>query len=299
MQDTGHRRLAGALALAGLALTATLGAPAAGGADAADKRRFTLLRPTPEALMRELVLDRPDRTEGPFTVDAGHLQLESDLVSYAYDRDTEGGITTRVDTWAVAPLNLRVGLLNALDFHVILETWNHVRTRTSGALGSTTANQSGFGDLTLRLKWNLWGNDGGTTAFAVLPYLKLPTNQDGLGNDSVEGGLILPLAVTLPLGFGLGLMTEFDAARDETGDGHHAGFVNSISVSRDLVGPVGGYLEFYSAVSAEAASDWVGTVDAGLIWPIGGDVQLDVGVNVGVTDAADDVSPFAGIGWRF
>ena len=67
-------------------------------ADPADKSRFTLFHPTPEALMRELNTDRPDQTEGPITVDAGHLQLELDLVTYAYDRETSGGVSTRVGT---------------------------------------------------------------------------------------------------------------------------------------------------------------------------------------------------------
>ncbi len=58
------------------------------------------------------------------------------------------------------------------------------------------------GDLTARLKINLWGDDGGTTAFGLLPYLKFPTSTDSLGNNAVEGGLILPFAVNLPYDFG-------------------------------------------------------------------------------------------------
>jgi hypothetical protein len=41
-----------------------------------DKSGYTLFRPTPEALLRELTSDRPDKTESPITVDAGHFQLE-------------------------------------------------------------------------------------------------------------------------------------------------------------------------------------------------------------------------------
>jgi hypothetical protein len=32
----------------------------------------------------------------------------------------------------------------------------------------------------------------------VLPYIKLPTAQSGLGNGRVEGGLILPLSFSAP-----------------------------------------------------------------------------------------------------
>ena len=44
-----------------------------------DKSGYSLFHPVPRELMRELTPDRPDKTEGPFTVDAGHYQLEMDF----------------------------------------------------------------------------------------------------------------------------------------------------------------------------------------------------------------------------
>src|SRR5438093_6841318 len=70
-----------------------------------DKRQYHLFNPTPRAFLRELSTDRPDKTESPYTVDAGHFQIEMDLVSYSRDRDTHAGADTRVDSWAVAPIN--------------------------------------------------------------------------------------------------------------------------------------------------------------------------------------------------
>ena len=196
---------------------------------------------------------------------------------------------------AFAPVNFKVGLCNRVDLQLVLETYNHVRVRSGGV----TQTMSGYGDTTVRLKCNFWGNDGGATAMAALPYVKLPTNQDGLGNNSVEGGLILPLAVCLPADFGMGLMTQFDAIRDDAGSGHHAEFVNSITLSHDIVGKLAGYMEFFSAVSAERGSGWIGTFDLGLTYGLTDNIQLDAGVNIGVTNAADDVNTFLGLSWRF
>ena len=36
------------------------------------------------------------------------------------------------------------------------------------------------------------------TALALMPFVKFPTADDDLGNEHVEGGLILPLSVELP-----------------------------------------------------------------------------------------------------
>src|SRR4051812_390436 len=87
---------------------------------AVDKRSFTLLHPTPPALVREMSTDRPDKTESPFTVDAGHFQLEMDVVNYTYDRHNSDHSAIRAESLSVAPVNLKVGLLNNVDLQVIL-----------------------------------------------------------------------------------------------------------------------------------------------------------------------------------
>ncbi len=264
---------------------------------AADKRHFTLFHPTPRELMRELSTDRPDLTESAYTVDAGHFQLEADLLSYSYDHDTAEGANTRVDAWSVAAINVKAGLLNWMDLQLGLDPYNHVTTDDRVAGQKVT--QSGLGDFTTRVKMNLWGNDGGKTALAVMPFVKFPTNQDDLGNDDVEGGIIIPLAVELPAGFGMGLMTEFDFVRNEADTGYRTDFVNSITIGRDFVGRLGGYVEFFSLVSAESDAPWVGLLGIGFTYGLSDDLRLDAGMNFGVTDAAEDLNPFLGLSWRY
>jgi hypothetical protein len=260
---------------------------------APDKSRYSLFAPTPRAHMREMSTDRPDKTESPYTVDAGHFQTEMDLVTYARDRYTTDG--TDSDSLSVAVANLKVGLTNWADAQLVIESYSWVRVEDrSGAV----ARHRGFGDLTFRLKANLWSNDEGATAFAVMPFVKLPTNEDALGNDAVEGGLILPLSAELPYGWGLGTMMEFDFNEDEDGDGHHPEFVDTVTLGHDIVGDLGGYVEFFSLASAERDSHWQATVDVGLTYALSEDVRLDGGVNVGVTRAAEDVNPFLGLSFR-
>ena len=63
----------------------------------AEKSQYHLLNPTPRDRMRPMSPDRPDRTEGPYTVDAGHFKLEMDLLQYM--RDREKG--TRIERWQI------------------------------------------------------------------------------------------------------------------------------------------------------------------------------------------------------
>jgi hypothetical protein len=281
----------------GLALATSGCALVAAGNDPADKRGYTLFRPTPREQMREMATDRPDKTESPYTVDAGHFQIEADIVNYTYDRHNSAFSDTRVETVSIAPVNFKAGLCNNVDFQLVVETYTSVRVHDRA--NGTIETRRGFGDIIPRLKWNVWGNDGGATALALMPFVKLPTNQDDPGNNSVEGGLIVPLAVELPRGWAVGLMTEIDINRDDVGSNHHVEFINSITFSHDITGKLAAYAELFSAVSTESNSEWVGTVDLGLTYGLTDDIQLDAGVNIGVTRSADDINPFLGVAWRF
>lgn len=288
--------------LVSLGWSADTALPVGGGGDTTnaappDKSGYHLFHPTPRALMREMVTDRPDKTESPYTVDAGHFQVEMDFVSHSRDHDTAEGANTRVQSYAVAPINFKLGLWNNVDLQLIVESWNKVKTEDRVA-GNIT-HQSGFGDVTPRLKFNVWGNDGGSTALALMPFAKIPCNQDGLGNPAFEGGLIVPLAVELPLGFSLGLMSEFDWLRNEADTRHHPSFIHSATLGHDLIGKLGGYLEFYSEVSTEPGAAWVGTFDFGLTYGLTDNIRLDAGLNLGVTPSADDLNPFVGLSFRF
>jgi hypothetical protein len=247
--------------------------------------------------MREMITDRPDRTESPYTVDAGHFQIEADILSYSYDRYNSAHTDSRVEAFSISPINLKAGLLGNLDGELILQTYNAVREhdRTAGSVKRSR----GFGDIIPRLKWNLWGNDGGSTAFGIMPFFKIPTSQDGIGNNAVEGGIILPLAIQLGAGWEMGVMSVAEVDQNLSGTGEHFRFSNSLVLGHQIVGKLAGYVEFFSAVRTERGSEWLGTADVGLTYLLTENLQLDIGVNVGVTRSADDINPFLGISYRY
>src|SRR5271154_5532391 len=92
-----------------------------------DKAGCNLFNPVPENLMRELTPDRPDKTESPYTVDAGHYQLEMDFANYTYN--DSGGTTTRA--WNVAPFNIKAGLLNNVDLQFVFDNYLNAQTKNS------------------------------------------------------------------------------------------------------------------------------------------------------------------------
>lgn len=272
-------------------VSAAIIAAMSSGAEAADKSGFSLFRPTPDALLRDMATDRPDKTESPITVDAGRAQVELDVVTYT--RDASGGLTAR--TWDVLPFNLKVGLTAATDLQIGYGVFSRVRVKGAG----TRTSESRTEDIVVRVKHNLWGNDGGRTALAVMPFVKLPAGKRTSLNDHVEGGIIVPYSVDLGSGWGLGMMGEIDILRRERGGGYAANFVASAALGVDVTERLGLFAELYAERSAEDGSETAVTVGGGVTYALTRDVQLDAAVNIGATDAADDLNLLAGLTQRF
>ncbi len=280
------------LSIAGSALLCA--SPALAAADPVEiaaKSQYTLLNPTPVRLMREMSTDRPDVTESPISVDAGHFQIESSLVEYAYDDD---GQTTRNEL-SLMPSNLKVGLLNNTDLQLVLEPHLWERERSNGQ----TTRADGFGNIELRLKINLWGNDGGPTALAVMPFVQLPTAPDSIGGtDHVQGGVIVPLTVELPREFSLTMMAEIDFARDAGNDGYGTALVHTASLSHPLGDRLGGFVEYVGVASDDLGETYLAQIDAGLTYGLNENTQLDAAAQFGLSDAADDVRFLLGLSIR-
>ncbi|RYD33809.1 MAG: transporter [Verrucomicrobiaceae bacterium] len=240
-----------------------------------------LLLPTLHAaeFRRELSADRPDTTESPFTVEAGKFQLESSLWAFGKDGSDE--------TWTLGEMNLKAGLTAASDLQLVLRPWIH---ETSG--GETN---EGFGDIELRLKHNLWGNDGGKTAGALMPYVSIPSHT-AVSSGEWEGGLIFPVSIGLTDRLGLGLQVE--AARAWEGDSGEYGwdFLHSAVLGISVTDKLGIFIEY---VGVTGDGPYEATANVGFTWASTENLQWDIAVGVGLNDAAEDLSVAQGVTFRF
>ena len=199
--------------------------------DVPDKSGYTLLNPTPDGEMRKFTPDRPAKGFSVRTIDAGHFEFEMDTFNYTYSKNL--GVATR-SVQTLDP-NFKVGITNWADVEVQFNGLQASRSfdAPSGALVESGA---GFGDVVLRTKMNLLGNDGGPLGFALIPYVKLPSSSAPvISNGAVEGGLIAPLALRLPQDYLVTLMTEVDAVKDPKTTGKPTSPILSVSVTRSLV----------------------------------------------------------------
>lgn len=231
---------------------------------------------SPLALAREMSPDRPDTTESPVTVEPGVFQVESTFFGFS----KEGSVST----WSLAESNLKTGLTDSTDVHLVIRPW----TKEEGG-------PEGFGDVDVRLKWNLWGNDGGGSAGALMPFVTVPT-QTAVSTGEWEGGLIFPVSIDLTDRLGFGFQTELDRVWNEDDRTHDWDFLHSAVLGFDLTEKVGLFVEY---VGVAGDHPYEATANAGITFAPHDKLQWDFAIGIGLNDAAEDLSLIQGVSFRF
>lgn len=261
-----------------------------------DKSQYHLFNPTPKHLLRGLNTDRPDKTESPYTVDAGHIQIESDIAIFNFDSQRRNGQRTETKDVSWAFHNIKLGITNSSDIQFIFESykWSEFKDLNTGEVEEN----NGFGDLIIRYKVNLWGNDSGKSSFGLMPFIKLPTNSEKLGNDNVEYGIMFPYAYQLGHGWGLGAMTQIAMVRNNDDDGYAAQWLNTLTFSKSLTKKLSAFTEVASSMTFQDNADWPTTFDFGFLYLVNPNLQLDTGAFIGINESAQNFSPFIGVTYR-
>jgi hypothetical protein len=96
-----------------------------------DKSLYNLFNPTPTDQMRAFLPDRPNVTDAPYTVDAGHLLVEMGLLEYSLDRYNSEH--TRLDAFALVDTNVRLGITNYAEVDVLFTAYSYIRTKDEDA----------------------------------------------------------------------------------------------------------------------------------------------------------------------
>lgn len=266
-----------------------------------DKWQYTLLNPTPADQLRGMDTDRPNVTNTPHTIDAGHLQIETGAIDYAYYRDHSSDNNVREDDFDFGQVNFRLGLLNNLEINAVVDAYDIAQAHdyTTGA----NSRAGSFGDMVLGGKLNLWGDDGGdeawATALAIQPQFKFPTARNDVGNGHFEFVVTAPFLMNLPAGFHLGLQPGISHERNSTNTRSVTGFPMSISLDRVVIGNLDVYLEYACDPTTERHVQAEQTIDVGGTYPLTDNIVLDAGVNFGLNKASNNVEVLAGISVRF
>jgi hypothetical protein len=254
----------------------------------AQNSTYTLFRPVPRQKMRKMSTDRPDITESPNSVDAGHFQVETDL--FKTSRKKVDGISTVENNFNLA--NLKLGLSKNIDLQLVVGSY--VNTYESDTEGNKSNISNGIGDLTMRLKYNLWGNDNGKTAFAMMPYINFPTSKD---NSYTEAGIVFPFSADLGKDFSFGTQVQFDILKSELKSGYHGSILQSATIGKELTESLETFIESYYVYDFEQKNAEV-SLNGGLGYSLTPNLKFDAGFNLGLTKNTDKVY-FIGFSFRY
>ncbi|RYY37734.1 MAG: transporter [Sphingobacteriaceae bacterium] len=256
----------------------------------AQKGNYNLFNPTPKSALREFETDRPTIIESPLTVDAGHIMYETDIVRFNHQK-TEDADTKQ---WLVNNANIKLGITNTTDVQLFIQSYGIQKDKET-IIGNKHISQ-GFGDIQLRIKQNIIGNDKGNFALAVLPYVKFPTNNYA-DNKAYEGGVIIPMEVKLPGEWKLELQVEGDRLKDEQDDGYHNELMQGAGLSHKIGKSLEAFAETYYTYNFKQHHIY-NFMNAELQYEVTDNFLIDGGVYYGIQKHAEQ-NYFVGASFRF
>lgn len=236
--------------------------------------------------------DRPGKATGTCTVEPGRLQVELGFGHWSHDRSGDA----RTDELSIAEAAFAYGVSER--FHVQLNLSPFTRVRWLD--GELSERARGFGDVGLSAKYRLTNGDA-PVQIAMNPFVKIPTAKLALGNGKVEGGIAVPIQWSVPASaLSLTLTPELDVNADSDGSGHHLGTAQVIGIGAELSprlsvsAELWGYWDFDPAGTARQY-----TLGSSAAYLLSNDVQIDAGVDLGLSRDAPDVELYAGFAIRF
>ena len=236
----------------------------------------------------ELVTDRPDQTESSVVVPRGFYQLE---LGWTFTRDDDGGV--RVEAHEVPGTLLRVGLFEKVELRLGWAGFIGAEARFRGF----EASEDGIGDAEVGAKIYLAEERGGRPEMALLASTSVPSGDDAFTSDRFDPALRLALAHTLServsLGYNLGLAFASEVGEDGERDTVSSAFY-TVALGFSLSERWGAFVELYGDIPASAGGGPANAFDGGITYLVRENLQLDLAVGAGLSDAADDF--FIGLG---
>ncbi|GGE98367.1 transporter [Hymenobacter cavernae] len=245
-----------------------------------NKHQYSLFNPTPRKYMRPLVPDRPGITDSPYTVDAGHFQLENDGFRLINGREGQ----SRDRELYLSHVLLKLGLTDKTDVQLQVNSYSinkHWETPST----ASPERQAGFGDLTFRVKRNILGDDNKPFALAVLGLVRLPTGGT-LGEGGTEVGFSVPAVYKLPHNWNVGGQVAGVWSYDRETTSHFMLLTPTFTIDREFTKWLEGFAEIVGYWDMRQSA-WRSSINLGPQFDIGDNLQLDFGTHLPLNHQTD------------
>jgi hypothetical protein len=212
---------------------------------------------------------------------------------FIYDKESEGGVTTKETGGEIATL-FSYGITDNIDI-VLGLPYQWFRMKEDREMNSK---ENGISDASLELKWRFFEKDG--LSFALKPGITLPTGNEkrGLGTGKVSYGIFFittkemkPWAFDLNLGY-----IRNENKIDERKDIWHASLASEVEVIKNLKAVANIGIERNSEKESNRHPAFI---LGGIIYSISENFDIDFGIKKGLNKPETDYAILAGIALRF
>lgn len=235
--------------------------------------------------------DRPTKASVACTVPAGSVQIESDVVSWTRMND----VGFRTDTILYSNPTLKAGVGTHTDLELNTAPYETVRDRDTGNVDT----EGGVGELYLRVKQRLTADEA-KTQVSLIPYVKVPTARQAIGNGKWEGGIVGTANFPLPAHFTLTVGPELDVLANDDRGGHHVGLVSLVNLSHPVTKAINAYVEFWNEQEfAPGGTIHHYSIDLAGTYQLKKTMQLDAGINIGLNRDTPGTQLYLGVSKRF
>src|SRR6202142_2394071 len=214
------------------------------GSDCARSGAMALLRPARHAALGAMVFAtaclsglRAQVTESPKTIEPGSVLMRMDAISFGLRPDSAAPDQYRA--LALGTTLVSAGITDSFD----VEAGTQLFLRDTFSTAGNSHTESGIGDFTLRTKWTFCRDTSSGQEAAIVPYVMVPVNSSAVGNNFVEGGIIVPWARDIAVGLRAQAMVEWDEFRNVSNTRYDTRWYASAAAQWDLGGRIGAYAE--------------------------------------------------------
>lgn len=223
---------------------------------------------------QELITDRPDYTESPYSVSFRKVQLESGI---NYQRISD------LSELSFPNLLTRLGLGKNLELRINIPGWSKF-----------TNSKMFFNDIGIQLKYQFLSDD----IFIPMAFLfitNFPTGADEVSVGKFEYGVKYAFAFDINKFLGLGI--NFGAISTTIDDKQIIISSASMSLGIGISEKVGAFFELFAEIPNKQI--WQPNVDGGFTFLVTPDIQLDFYAGKGLNNNSPDFFIGSGLSVRF
>ena len=255
--------------------------------------------PEPAKLEGPLSTDRPGFSDTAFLVPRGHAHIEMGHI-YSYDQEKR----SETQSHLVAGTSLRVGLLDEFELRVKWSGMSLTESKfpdvsSAGRHFKNHQHDDGATDMSVGFKTPLLKHTDTNHLpnVSMVPALSLPTGTDNKTTGDVDPSFELawnyPLSDKFVL-YGVGSIASISDAQ-----GRFAQAAGSLAGCYTVNSELSFFLEYFGVYPNTRDTDCQHNINGGPVFLITDNIQLDVGIGMGLNEEAPDFFINWGLSIRF